>query len=83
MVRDLCEAGMTAIETLHPDHNDSTMKLVTELAERFGLLTTGGSDFHTLGTAVTRGTGFAKRRVPYEWLERLRDARPVSPSRPS
>lgn len=83
LVRDLGEAGLGAIETLHPDHNDSTLKLIADLAERFGLLTTGGSDFHTLGTAVTRGTGFAKRRVPYEWLERLRAARPVSPSRPT
>lgn len=83
MVRDLGEAGLGAIEILHPDHNDSTLKLIADLAERFGLLTTGGSDFHTLGTAVTRGTGFAKRRVPYEWLERLRAARPVSPARPT
>lgn len=83
MVRDLREAGLGAIETSHPDHNEATARFVGELAARFDLLTTGGSDFHTLGTAVTRGTGFAKRRVPYEWLERLRDSRPVSPSRPT
>ncbi|MBI5764454.1 MAG: PHP domain-containing protein [Planctomycetes bacterium] len=83
MVRDLRDGGLSAIEISHPDHNDATAKLAAELAARFELLTTGGSDFHTLGTAVTRGTGFAKRRVPYEWLERLRGERPVNPLRPT
>ncbi len=75
MIRDLCEAGLIGIETLHPDHNDATLKAMSDFATRYDLCPTGGSDFHTLGTAVTRGVGFAKRRVHYELLERLREKR--------
>ncbi|SMO49198.1 PHP domain-containing protein [Melghirimyces algeriensis] len=46
LVNDLAKAGLGGIEVNHPDH-DERMKLhYTQIARRFGILTTGGSDFH-------------------------------------
>ena len=72
LIADLRDQGLSAIEVLHPDHNDAQVRHFGELAERFNLRPSGGSDFHSLGRAVHRGVGFAKRRVPYDWLECLR-----------
>ena len=77
LVADLRDQGLAAIEVLHPDHNEAQVRQFTELARRYDLPLTGGSDFHSLGKAVHRGVGFAKRRAPYEWLENLRSRRAI------
>lgn len=38
--------GMDAVEVVHPGHPRQTRRRLRRLAGRFGLLTTGGSDFH-------------------------------------
>ena len=43
---ELCAAGMNAIEAYHSDHQPQHTNLYLALAEEFGLLVTGGSDFH-------------------------------------
>ena len=42
----LLDAGLDAIEAYHSDHDARTSTLYAELADRLGLLVTGGSDFH-------------------------------------
>ena len=45
------------------------------LAARFGLCVTGGSDFHGKRKPyIDMGSGTGELRVPYELLERLREA---------
>ncbi len=39
-------AGLDAIEAFHSDHDPQTARRYAELADRMGLLVTGGSDFH-------------------------------------
>jgi predicted metal-dependent phosphoesterase TrpH len=46
VVLGLIEAGLDAIETVHPSHDRMLTGYYASLAERFGLLMTGGSDYH-------------------------------------
>jgi predicted metal-dependent phosphoesterase TrpH len=60
VVERLAPAGLDGIEVNYPDHTPELQAQVRELAQQFGLIMTGGSDFHglnmtgkaMLGTAV-------------------------------
>ena len=71
----LREAGLAALEVRHPDHSADQTRVYTELAFRLSLACSGGTDFHSLGARLDRGVGFGKVRVPYEWLDELRNRR--------
>lgn len=42
----LCSAGLDAIEVVYSEYNDAETELSAKLADEFGLLPSGGSDFH-------------------------------------
>ncbi|MDZ7269101.1 MAG: PHP domain-containing protein [candidate division KSB1 bacterium] len=46
IVLEIIKIGVDAIETIHPKHSSERQRFFQELAEKFGLLQTGGSDFH-------------------------------------
>jgi predicted metal-dependent phosphoesterase TrpH len=46
IVKDLKDLGLAGIEVMHSDHDDVWIAKCTVLADRLGLLKTGGSDFH-------------------------------------
>lgn len=54
IVRSLVDVGLEGIEVYHSDHDDVQTRLYLELARRFGLLVTGGSDFHGTGKPHVR-----------------------------
>ncbi len=64
--------GLKGIEVYYPEHPcDHTMHYA-ELAERYGLLMTGGTDFHgTLKPSIKMGSGTGNLFVPYELYERI------------
>jgi predicted metal-dependent phosphoesterase TrpH len=66
--------GMLGLEVRHSDHDAAAVARYTALAERLGLLTTGGSDYHgSYKPDIKLGTGKnGNVSVPAEWLERLR-----------
>jgi hypothetical protein len=66
----LADLGMDGIETHHSDHEPADTKRITALAERFDLLTTGGSDYHGSRKAIALGSVVA----PDHTLERLEEA---------
>eukprot|EP00752_Nemacystus_decipiens_P014439 g12848.t1 len=66
----LADLGLDGIETHHPDHEPGDTKQLTALAEQFGLLTTGGSDYHGSRKAIALGSVVA----PGDTLERLQEA---------
>ena len=80
MVRELAEQGLDAIETIHSGHDDDTVARFTRMADRLGLLTTGGSDFHGSAKSIRLGLP-AGRTVPRAFYDalvsRLRTARPL------
>jgi len=73
---DLRGAGLNAIEAFHSDHSPSQTALYLELAAQYGLLVTGGSDFHgAVKPEIHLGTGRGGNlRVPEDLVDRLRAA---------
>ena len=64
--------GLMGIEVRHSSYNGEKARICDEIAEKFGLLKSGGSDFH--GTAkpdVHLGTGKGEMRVPLEYYEKM------------
>lgn len=43
---ELVAAGLIGVEVYHPSHSPSQTRRLEELAEQYGLLKTGGSDYH-------------------------------------
>ena len=74
VVKDLVDHGLGGIEVFHPDHTDAQTAAFEALAKKYGLLTTGGSDFHG-STKPTISLGQAgRRRVPRDLFDRLKTA---------
>jgi 3',5'-nucleoside bisphosphate phosphatase len=71
VVKDLVDLGLVGLETIHSDHDAALVEKYTRLADRFGLLKTGGSDFHGTNKKDIQ-LGLANgRRIPREFLDRL------------
>ena len=45
-IKDLTDLGLAGIEVIHSDNDAGMIQKFSKIAERFGLLKTGGSDFH-------------------------------------
>ena len=69
LIAELKAAGLVGIEAYYDGYTaDETSRLVS-LAERYGLIATGGSDYHGLKTASETALGSVD--VPMESVERL------------
>lgn len=68
----LRDAGLDGIEVWHADHGERERGFYRELARRYELVATGGSDFHGHNKAdIALGRGKNNVRVPVEILDRL------------
>jgi predicted metal-dependent phosphoesterase TrpH len=71
----LVREGLAGVEVLYPDAPFAIRKFLSDLCERWGLLKTGGSDFHGgLKPEVHLGFGRGDLRVPLEWARLLKEA---------
>jgi len=71
VVKDLVDLGLVGLEVIHSDHDAGLIEKYSRLADRYGLLKTGGSDFHGTNKKDIR-LGLANgRRIPREFLDRL------------
>lgn len=70
VVARLKDLGLDGIETRHSDHSPADVEHFEQMAARFDLRTTGGSDYH--GSRKAAGLGSPK--VPLHVYERLHDA---------
>jgi len=52
--------GLDGIEVVHPAQSQAQRQQFVQLAQRFDLVTTGGSDFHALAWKQPRGIGFGE-----------------------
>lgn len=67
------KAGLVAMETLYPKFTVEQTRMAKALAEEFGLLQSGGSDYHGENKPDIRlGTGRGELAVPYSFLEELK-----------
>ena len=76
LVGSLKESGLKGSEAVYVLNRGSDEAFVRSLAEQYGLLVTGGSDFHGKNKPhIALGTGIKQSlAVPYELLEELKAA---------
>ncbi len=69
----LAALGLGGIEVFYPDHNAVERRRFGRLAARFGLVATGGTDYHgELPGRPRLGVGHGDLRVPESVIEELR-----------
>jgi predicted metal-dependent phosphoesterase TrpH len=72
LISSLCDAGLLAIEVYHSDHSPSDVARYLDIAHKFGLLITGGSDFHGGNKPnIQLGTGAGNLNISKRVLEDL------------
>lgn len=70
-IKDLADLGLAGVEVIHSDNDAGMVLKYSGLAEKYGLLKTGGSDFHgtnkkDIGLGVANG-----RRIPRAFFDEL------------
>lgn len=66
------EAGLQGMETIYSTYDDATAAQAKEVCARFGILESGGSDFHGANKPDIRlGVGRGNLVIPYEFYENL------------
>ena len=79
LVLQLVKEGLQGIEVYYPEHSPLEVAQYKVLAERHGLLATGGTDYHGMeGNELDIGVGRGEMRLPYSIVESLRAARKQS-----
>lgn len=70
-LKNLVDMGLAGIEVMHSDHDEKLVEKYSRFADRYGLLKTGGSDFH--GTSKkTISIGWANgQRVPRVFFDAI------------
>lgn len=74
VIKDLVDVGLGGIEVIHSDHSALMVERYSRYADHFGLIKTGGSDFHGRnkdGIALGIAGG---RRIPVEMMDALEAA---------
>jgi hypothetical protein len=80
LILRLVKRGLRGIEAYYPEHSALEVAQYKTLAERHGLLVTGGTDYHGIdknGLAI--GVGRGEMKLPYSIVENLKAARRPSP----
>jgi len=67
----LKEAGVDAVEVVHPAHVEQVAKKISALAVETGLLRTGGSDWHGEDSAEVPYAALGGGSVPEVWVEEI------------
>jgi hypothetical protein len=70
-VEPLVKVGLIGLEVYYGLYDDQTISELARLAKQYGLLTTGGSDFHGLNK-MAHISGLGQVNVPPNVLEKLR-----------
>jgi predicted metal-dependent phosphoesterase TrpH len=68
----LKQAGVDAVEVVHPAHDDRARRRIEQVARRVGLRVSGGSDWHGESRVDQRRAGLGAVTVPAAWEEALR-----------
>jgi predicted metal-dependent phosphoesterase TrpH len=69
MVKDLKPAGLVGLEVYYKDYSEAQIGELLELADKYGLITTGGTDYHGIGSSGEVMLGGTE--VPLACAERL------------
>lgn len=74
----LVAAGLNGLEAYYPTHSKKLTRHLSVLADRYGLLLTGGSDYHGDVRPNTGLAGGKKLFVPEQLLDIMKERRAVS-----
>ena len=75
LVGVLKQAGLMGIEAFYSSYSNQDERDMLRLAKKYDLLLSGGSDFHGDNKpGLDLGTGYGKLFVPYEILEKIKEA---------
>ena len=69
LIPGMVDAGLTAVEAFHSEHDALITNHYLALADRLGILVTGGSDYH--GEKERRRLAFGTVGLPHDRFERL------------
>jgi predicted metal-dependent phosphoesterase TrpH len=72
LIPQLLKAGIKGLEVFYPEHTTAMKNKYIRICREYGLLATGGSDYH--GSAKP-DIKLGKFKVPYALVELLREAR--------
>jgi predicted metal-dependent phosphoesterase TrpH len=76
LILRLVKRGLRGIEAYYPEHSALEVAQYKTLAERHGLLVTGGTDYHGIEkNGLDIGVGRGEMRLPYSIVENLKAAR--------
>ena len=76
LVEGLLEAGLEGIEVFHSEHSPADCAEFAAISRRFGLIPTGGTDYHRgiTNPGILLGSGIdGNVRLPYRFLEEMRE----------
>ena len=75
LLAELVQLGLMGIEVYYPEHTDDQISLYKDLAEKHGLLVTGGSDYHGIeADKAESGIGLGDMRLSYSMVEAMKEA---------
>ena len=75
LIEHCMESGLRGMECRYSGYSREQCKYLGHLAEEYGLIKTGGSDFHgEVKKHISLGIGTGSLEVPYKYLEKLREA---------
>ena len=75
VLKELVAAGLMGVEVYHPHHTPTQQKTLLGLCHQYGLLVTGGSDYHGPSNAKsTESSTLNQLHVPLELLNPLKIA---------
>lgn len=70
-IKDLVDMGLDGLEVIHSDHRESFTDKLMDFAKRYGLLMTGGSDFHGGAKPHIQLGRAGRRRIPRDFFDAL------------
>jgi predicted metal-dependent phosphoesterase TrpH len=80
LILRLVKKGLKGIEAFYPEHSALEVAQYKTLAERHGLLVTGGTDYHGIEkNGLDIGVGRGEMKLPYSIVENLKAALRPSP----
>ncbi|MBU4346161.1 MAG: PHP domain-containing protein [Candidatus Omnitrophica bacterium] len=72
LISRFIDYGLMGLEVYYPEHTQSMVNFYLDLAKKFNLLVTGGSDCHGLAKPAVK---IGSIKIPYVLVERLKEAR--------
>ncbi|MCI9123227.1 MAG: PHP domain-containing protein [Eubacterium sp.] len=76
LIQEMKNAGMCGMEAVYSENSPRDERRMRQIADAFGLLVSGGSDFHGANKPqIHLGIGKGNLRIPYAFLQSFKDLR--------